>query len=360
MRIAIFGLSVSSSWGNGHASLWRGLIAALLAMGHRVTFFERDVPYYAQARDLHALPQGGELILYPDWEAVLPAARRAVAAADAAIVTSYCADGVAACRLVQDAPLSVRAFYDLDTPVTLARLEAGESVAYLPPEGLGGFDLALSYTGGRALDLLRTRLGAPRVAPLYGSVDPNAHRPAPARPEFAALLGYLGTYAEDRQAALERLFIEPARLLSGETFIIAGAQYPEGFPWAPNIRFAWHLPVPDHPAFYCSQRLTLNITRSSMAWLGWCPSGRLFEAAACGVPILTDRWEGLDEFFRPGEEIVVADTTGEALEALRQPAAALAAVSRRARERTLDEHTARARAAELVAALEAAANVQAA
>jgi len=360
MRIVIFGLAVSSSWGNGHASLWRGLIAALLAMGHRVTFFERDVPYYAQARDLHALPEGGELVLYPDWDTVLPTARRALAGADAAIVTSYCADGVAACRLVQEAPLAVRAFYDLDTPVTLARLEAGEPVAYLPPEGLGGFDVVLSYTGGRALDLLRTRLGARRVAPLYGSVDPDAHRPAPPRPEFAALLGYLGTYATDRQAALERLFIEPARLLPAETFIIAGAQYPEGFPWAPNIRFAWHLPVADHAAFYCSQRLTLNITRKSMAWLGWCPSGRLFEAAACGVPILTDWWEGLDSFFRPGEEILVASTTEEALHAVRQEPDGLAALAKRARERTLDEHTARARATELVAALEAAASVQAA
>ena len=359
MRIAIFGLAVSSSWGNGHASLWRGLISALLGMGHRVTFFERDVPYYAQARDLHTLPQGGELVLYPSWDAALPLARRTLADADAAIVTSYCADGVAACRLVQESTIPVRAFYDLDTPVTLSRLEAGERVDYIPPEGLGGFDLVLSYTGGRALDLLRTRLGARRVAPLYGSVDPDAHRPAPPRPEFAALLGYLGTYAEDRQAALEQLFIEPARLLPTETFIIAGAQYPEGFPWAPNIRFAWHLPVPDHAAFYCSQRLTLNITRSSMAWLGWCPSGRLFEAASCGVPILSDWWEGLDGFFRPGEEILVAGTTAEALDALRREPGDLAELARRARERTLDEHTARVRATELVAALETAASVQA-
>ena len=360
MRIAIFGLAVSSSWGNGHASLWRGLIAALLAAGHRVAFFERDVPYYAQHRDLRALPPGGELVLYRDWDEALPQARRALAGADAAIVTSYCPDGVAACRLVQESALPVRAFYDLDTPVTLARLEAGEPVDYLPPEGLGGFDVVLSYTGGRALDLLRTRLGARAVAPLYGSVDPDAHRPAPPRPEFAALLGYLGTYAADRQAALESLFIEPARLLPGETFIIAGAQYPEAFPWAPNIRFARHLPVADHAAFYCSQRLTLNITRRSMAWLGWCPSGRLFEAAACGVPILSDWWEGLDGFFRPGEEILVAGTTAEAMAALRRAPGDLATIARRARERTLDEHTARARAAELVAALEAAASVQAA
>lgn len=359
MRLVIFGLAVSSSWGNGHAALWRGLIAALLDAGHRVTFFERDVPYYAQARDLHALPPGGALVLYPDWESVLPDARRALADADAAIVTSYCPDAVAASRLMGESALAVRAFYDLDTPVTLSRVQAGERVEYLPAEGLGGFDLVLSYTGGRALDLLRTLLGARRVAPLYGSVDPGAHRPAPPRPEFAALLGYLGTYAADRQAALERLFIEPARRLPDETFIIAGAQYPDGFPWTSNIRFAWHLPPPDHPAFYCSQRMTLNVTRQGMAWLGWCPSGRLFEAASCGVPILTDWWDGLDEFFTPGAEILVANTTDEAMAALRLPPGELAAIARQARARVLDEHTARVRAAELVASLEAAASVQA-
>ena len=353
MNLVIFGLSVSSSWGNGHAALWRGLIRALLAGGHRVTFFERDVPYYAQHRDLHALPPGGELVLYPEWDATLPRMRRALAEADVGMVTSYCPDAPAATALVQDAA-AASCFYDLDTPVTLARLAAGLPVDYVGSDGLAGFDLVLSYTGGPALDALRDRLGARRVAPLYGSVDPDLHRPAPPRSEYAGLLSYLGTYAADRQAALERLFVEPARRLPEERFVLGGAQYPDGFPWTPNTWFVRHLPPPEHPAFYCSSRLTLNVTREAMAAMGWCPSGRLFEAAACGVPILSDAWPGLDSFFEPGRDILVADTTEAAMAALALPRQDLEAIARRARERTLAEHSAARRAAEMVDALDRA------
>jgi len=354
MKIVIFGLSVSSSWGNGHAALWRGLIGALLRGGHRVVFYERDVSYYAANRDLWSLPDGGTLALYEDWDAALPGMRRELAGADVGMVTSYCPDGIAATELVLDASLPVRCFYDLDTPVTLARLEAGESVGYIGPDGLRGFDLVLSYTGGGALDALRTRLGARRTAPIYGSVDPATHRPAPPRPEYQALLSYLGTYAADRQAALEQLFVEPARRLPDQRFVIGGAQYPDGFPWTPNTFFVRHLAPPQHPAFYCSSRLTLNVTREAMARMGWCPSGRLFEAAACGVPILSDWFAGLDSFFEPGREILVAHTTDDALAALGLPQSELDAIARRARERTLAEHTAARRAAEMVAAFEAA------
>ncbi|MGI4952929.1 MAG: CgeB family protein [Janthinobacterium lividum] len=351
MRIVIFGLSVSSSWGNGHAALWRGLIGALLAAGHHVVFFEKDVPYYAENRDLQSLPDGGELVLYRDWPEAAPRMRAALRDADVAIVTSYCPDAEAASRLVLDAAIPVRCFYDLDTPVTLARLDSGEDVDYVRG-GLAGFDLVLSYTGGPALDALRDRLGARRVVPIYGSVDPALHRPAPPRPEYAAGLSYIGTYAADRQDALERLFVEPARLRPRERFVIAGALYPETFPWTPNTFFVRHLPPPEHPAFYSSSRLTLNVTRDAMARMGWCPSGRLFEAAACGVPILTDDWPGLDRFFEPEAEILVAGTTRDALDALSAPPDHLAAIARRARERTLDEHSAARRAAEMVAAFE--------
>lgn len=356
MRIVIFGLAVSSSWGNGHAALWRGLIGALLAEGHQVSFFERDVPYYAAHRDVTALPEGGTLVLYADWQEVLAHARRALADADAGMVTSYCPDGLAATRLVLDSRVAVRCFYDLDTPVTLARLEAGEPVDYVGPEGLAGFDIVLSYTGGAALDALRDRLGARRVAPVYGSVDPRTHRPVPAVARYQASLSYLGTYSEDRQARLERLFVAPARARADRRFVIGGAQYPPQFPWADNIWFVRHLPPAEHPAFYCSSRLTLNVTRDAMARMGWCPSGRLFEAAACGTPILSDRWAGLDAFFEPGREILVADTTEQALAALDLPDDELAGIARRARARTLEEHSAARRAREMIAALESAAS----
>lgn len=355
MNLVVFGLSVSSSWGNGHAALWRALIGGLVAAGHRVTFFERDTEWYAAHRDLAGLPEGAHLLVYPDWSAVLAEARRALDAADAAIVTSYCPDAQVATALVLDSRIPARCFYDLDTPVTLARLAEGEDVDYVPPDGLGEFDLVLSFTGGRALTLLRERLGARRVAPLYGSVDPTLHRPAAPAPRYRCDLSYLGTFAADRQAALDRLFIEPARQSPRRRFLIGGAQYPAEFPWTANIFFARHLPPAEHPAFYSSSRVTLNVTRAPMARLGYCPSGRLFEAAACGTPILSDWWEGLDEFFEPGREILIARSTGDALAALDQQSAALAAVARRARERVLEEHTGARRAAELIELLESAA-----
>jgi spore maturation protein CgeB len=355
MKLVIFGLTISSSWGNGHATLWRGLCKALARRGHEVVFFERDVPYYALNRDLTALPFA-ELCLYPSWDDALPLACWHLADADVAMVTSYCPDGIAASDLVLDSAVPVRAFYDLDTPVTLARLETGEAVESIGPRGLRDFDLVLSYTGGRALVELQTRLGARRVAALYGSVDPEVYRRTEVAPQYRADLSYMGTYAADRQPALEQLLVEPARRLPERRFLIGGAQYPEAFPWTDNIFFVRHLAPGEHPAFYSSSRLTLNITRAAMVNMGYCPSGRLFEAAACGAPILSDAWEGLDAFFRPGSEILVAQDTDDAIGALEIPNAELGRIASRARERTLDEHTADRRAAELERAIGATAS----
>ncbi len=347
MRLVVFGLSVSSSWGNGHASLWRGLIAALTASGHRVTFFERDVPYYAANRDLSDLGDGGHLVLYPDWADVLPRARRAVADADVAIVTSFCPDAIKAADLLQDAGV-LGCFYDLDTPVTLERLAAAAPISYLRSDGLAGFDLVLSYTGGGALEALRTRLGARRVAPLYGWADPSVYSRCEAAPQYAASLSFLGTYAADRQDALQRLLIEPAQRRPGDRFVIGGAQYPAAFPWSDNIFFVRHLPPSEHAAFFSSSRLTLNVTRAAMARMGHCPSGRLFEAACCGTPILTDRWAGIDEFFEPGREILLADDSQDTLGALDRSPEALQAMAARARARVSGEHTASHRARRMV------------
>lgn len=355
MKLVIFGLTVSSSWGNGHATLWRGLCRALAERGHRVVFFERDVPYYAEHRDLHHLP-GGELVLYPEWEDALPAARRHLEDADVAMVTSYCPDGVAASGLALGSRAPLRVFYDMDTPVTLAALERGEDVPYVPTWGLGDFDLVLSFTGGASLGELRRRLGARRALPLYGSVDTTVHHRVRPAEVFRADLSYLGTYAADRQATLETLFIDAARALPEQRFLIGGAQYPRDFPWTDNVFFVRHLPPADHPAFYSSSRITLNVTRAAMARMGHCPSGRFFEAASCGTPILSDGWEGLEEFFTPGEEILVARTTEDTLRALRMPQEELDRIARQARERTLEEHTAERRARDLEEILEEAAS----
>ena len=350
MRIVIWGLTVSSSWGNGHATLWRGLIRALAADGHHVTFVERDVPWYRDTRDLHALP-GGRLLLYRDWAEVL-AVKRELLEADALIVTSYCPDARAAAALIAAEGRGTAIFYDLDTPVTLARLAAGEAVAYLPEDGLGLFDLVLSYTGGPALDALTTRLGARRALPLYGHVDPAAHRPVPPVAMFRGDLSYLGTFAADRQAAVERLFVRPAARRPDRRFVLGGSSYPADFPWQPNIHFMDHVGPADHPAFFCSSRLTLNVTRRDMAAMGWCPSGRLFEAAACGAPIVSDDWDGLDRFFAPGEEILLAETADDVLAALDREDAELRRIADAARARVLAEHSSAVRAREFVRLIE--------
>jgi spore maturation protein CgeB len=353
MKFVIFGLTISSSWGNGHATLWRGLCRALARRGHRVVFFERDVSYYAAHRDLADWPDG-ELCLFTDWADALPRARRHLADADVAMVTSYCPDGLAATQLVIESEARAKIFYDLDTPVTLDALASGRAVTYIGPRGLADFDLVLSYTGGRALDELQAKLGARRVAALYGSVDPEVHRHVASQNRFRADLSYLGTYAEDRQATLEALFLEPARRLPERRFLIGGAQYPTVFPWLDNVFFVQHLEPAQHPAFFSSSRLTLNVTRRAMKTMGYCPSGRLFEAAACGTPLLTDYWEGLDLFFEPGSEIVVARDSDEATAAIELPYGALQGIAKRARERVLDQHTAAHRARELEATLEEA------
>jgi spore maturation protein CgeB len=290
-------------------------------------------------------------VLYPDWASTRRRAERDVADADAAMVTSFCPDGIEATEVVLAAGRALRCFYDLDTPVTLSKLQAGQTLSYIGPAGLSGFDVVFSYTGGVALELLRSRLGAKQVLPLYGHVDPDVHRPAAPLPHYRADLSYLGTWSADRQSAVEALMVEPARRSPERRFIIAGTQYPHDFPWAPNIYFVRHLPPGEHPAFFSSSRVTLNVTREAMAEMGWCPSGRLFEAAACGTPILSDAWEGLECFYRPGEEILVARTTDDTLAALDFSDAELGRIAARARERTLTEHTSAARAEELLVAL---------
>ncbi len=358
MHLVVFGLSVSSSWGNGHATLWRGLIKALGQRGHRVTFFEKDTPFYAEHRDITELA-GGALILYDSWERVRAKAVRELASADAAIVTSYCPDAAQASQEALSSPARVRCFYDLDTGVTLERVREGEKVEYLPENGLRDFDLVLSYTGGLALAQLKTLLGARHVAPLYGSVDPDSHRPVAADERFRADFSYIGTYAPDRQQAVEDFFVEPARRRPDLRFVLAGAQYPSEFPWTQNLFFIPHVPPQDHAAFYCSSRLTLSVTRGPMAQMGYCPSGRLFEAAACGVPIVSDEWEGLDYFFEPSREIVVARTTGHVMDALAMSDEQLGRIARAGRERALTAHTAERRALELENILDAAVSLPA-
>jgi spore maturation protein CgeB len=346
LDVVLLGLSITSSWGNGHATTYRALSRALSAAGHRVRFLERDVPWYAANRDLPAPPYC-DLALYGGVPELRARFGDAIRAADLVVVGSYVPEGQVVARLVQELARGITAFYDIDTPVTVARLARGDC-EYLAPELVPGFDLYLSFTGGPMLARIERELGAPAARELYCSADPEVHRPTGRRARWD--LGYVGTYSADRQPALERLLVEPARSRPAARFAVAGPQYPAEFAWPGNVERIEHLSPGDHAAFYAAQRYTLNVTRADMVRAGWSPSVRLFEAAACGTPVVSDVWAGLETIFVPGREILLARSTAEALAILDgMPEDERRLVGERARRRVLAEHTA-AHRAEAVAA----------
>jgi spore maturation protein CgeB len=346
MKIVIFGLTITSSGGNGHATLWRGLCKALSRRGHHIVFFEHDTPYYAEARDLTNWPFG-EIFLYKNWRRIHSTASDQLADADAVIITSYSPDAVRATELALKVGSVICVFYDLDTPVTLSRHSAGKRINYIGPRGLQDFDLVLSFTGGSAPQALKSDFGAKKVATLFGHVDPETHGPTGQRASYQADLSYLGTFASDRQPGVNRLLIQPARCLPNRRFLIAGSLYPKDFPWSKNIYFVAHLPPEEHSGFFCSSRLTLNVTRKPMVEMGFSPSGRLFEAAACATPIISDSWRGLDTFFKPESEILIARTSLDVVQALQRQDEELKTIGQAARERVLKEHTSTHRAIQL-------------
>jgi len=344
--IVVLGLSITSSWGNGHATNFRALVRALDGRGHDVLFLERDVPWYAEHRDLPE-PPWGRTALYASMEQLRDQHAAAVRDADLVVVGSYVPQGVDVGRWVQETATGVTAFYDIDTPVTLAALGRGEC-EYLVPELVPGYDLYLSFTGGPTLDHLEQALGSPRARAFHCLVDESAY--APVEVERHWTLGYLGTWSADRQPVLDELLAAPARALPEERFVVAGPQYPADVPWPANVQRIEHLPPAEHVGFYSAQRLTLNVTRADMVRAGWSPSVRLFEAAACGVPVVSDVWAGLDAFFTPGEEILVARSAADVVEHLRAvDDDRRARIGEAARRRVLAEHTAEHRADELEA-----------
>jgi spore maturation protein CgeB len=339
MKIVFFGLSITSSWGNGHATNYRALVRELTGRGHEVLFLERDKPWYASQRDLPE-PPWGRTELYGSLQELERYADD-VTNAELVVVGSYVPEGAAVAEWVLDRAAGVAAFYDIDTPITLEKLRRGDA-EYLSPALVPRFDLYLSFTGGPTLEVLEEEFGARRALAFYCLVDPEAYRPLQETPYWD--LGYLGTYSEDRQPVLERLLVEPARRLPDGDFSVAGPQYPEEIEWPENVERIEHVAPGSHPGFYASQRFTLNVTRAQMRAAGWSPSVRLFEAAACAVPVISDRWEGLDQIFTPGEEILVADSPDDVVHHLSETGEdKRLALGERARARVLAEHTAERR-----------------
>jgi spore maturation protein CgeB len=344
----IVGLTLSSSWGNGHATTFRSLLRGLKAEGQRVLFLERDMPWYASNRDLPD-PDFCDLDYFDSTADLIERFAPVLQAAGTVIVGSYVPDGVAVIDVLYGLGLPQLCFYDIDTPVTLAKLGRGDE-EYLARRQIPYFHTYYSFTGGPTLQRLETELGAQRALPLFCSVDDERYRPDDAEPMWD--LGYLGTYSPDRQPTLERLLLEPARRLPQRRFVVAGPQYPADISWPDNVERIEHLPPAEHAAFYNRQRFTLNVTRADMIAAGWSPSVRLFEAASCGTPIISDRWPGLTELFPEREAIVIADTTEEVVEALQDmPDPARRSMAADARARVIGHHTGRARARELIASL---------
>ncbi len=339
MKIVVFGLTITSAWGNGHATTFRSLLHALSRRGHTIVFIEKDVEWYRSNRDLPR-PDFCTLVLYDDWEASERNLLAYCKDSDAIVIGSYSPDATLATRALASAGYGALLFYDIDTPITLAGLRENGTTEYLDAQDIPLYDAYLSFTGGPVLDELEQRFGARKAIPFYCSVDANLYQPQAVREEFRCDLSYLGTHAPDRQAKLMHLLNRPARLLPQHRFFVAGAMYPDQTPWSPNVERIIHVAPRDHAAFYSSGRFTLNLTRADMVSAGYSPSVRLFEASACGAAILSDDWKGLDDFLTPGEQILLPRDEHDVTDILLNlPDADRRKIGANARERILASHT---------------------
>ena len=345
LNIVIIGLSVTSSWGNGHATTYRALIEALASRGHHVTFLEREVPWYRGHRDL-TKPSNWTVKLYQSLQDIPRRYTSLIRDANLVILGSYVPDGIAIAEWVTAHAQGVTAFYDIDTPVTLAGLDQG--LEYLSAAMIPRFDLYLSFSGGPVPGMIEDAYGSPMARVLYCSADPDLNRPHPVKQHWS--LGSLGTYSDDRQPSLERLLLAPAMMLADHQFVVAGSRYPEHLVWPDNVSRIEHLSQHEHPPFYSRQRFTLNLTRADMRALGFSPSVRLFEAAACGTPVISDRWPGIETIFEPGTEILLVSDAREVSQILRDiPEERRLAIADKARRRILADHTPDHRARQLEA-----------
>ena len=344
MKIVILGLSITSSWGNGHATTFRALARALHNRGHQVIFYEHDTEWYASNRDLPN-PDFCKVRLFDNWAQIRSSVRRELADSDVAMIGSYFPDGLQAIDDVFQSAVPVKTFYDIDTPITISQLRETGRTQYLTSEQIPGFDVYFSFTGGPVLREIETRFGAKKVVPLYCSFDPDEYRNFGVNKRFACDFSYMGTYAPDRQPKIDEFLCEPARQLPLMKFIVAGPQYPKTIDWPSNVRRIVHLNPRWHARFYSSSRFTLNVTRRDMVQAGYSPSVRLFEAAACAATIVSDNWPGLEIFFAPGEEILLPVTSGDVVHLLRDMSVEEShAIGKRAQQRVLADHTSDKRA----------------
>lgn len=351
MRIAFYGSSLLSCYWNGAATYYRGLLAALAAHGHAITFYEPDAFDRQAHRDIDP-PSWARSVVYPATQAGLAAALAEARQADAVVKASGV--GVFDAELVEGVlaaarPGAMRIFWDVDAPATLAGLRAdpGQVLAQALPD----FDFVLTYGGGPPVVAEYESLGALRCVPVYNALDPATHHPVPPDPELAADCVLLANRLPDRDARIDSFFLAPAQKLPQHRFLLGGAGW-EDKPMPPNVRRLGHVPTARHNALNASARAVLNVARDSMAAVGYSPATRVFEAAGAGACVITDAWDGIDMFFEPGAEILVAadaDSVVAHLAALSPMRAR--AIGAAARDRCLADHTYARRALQVHALL---------
>ncbi len=345
MRIAFYGSSLLSSYWNGAATYYRGLLAALARLGHDITFYEPDAFDRQAHRDIEP-PSWARVVVYAATEA---AARDVLAeAADADIVIKASGVGVFDDALLHGMisaarPDALRVFWDVDAPATLAAMRADPADPVRA--AAAALDLVLTYGGGTPVIDAYRGFGARRCVPVYNALDPETHFPVPADPAFASDLSFLANRMPDREARARAFFLEPAARLPGKRFLLGGSGWDEGST-PPNVRRLGHVGTDCHNAFNASARAVLNVARDSMAETGFCPATRVFEAAGAGACLITDAWEGIEMFLAPGEEVLVARDGQDVVEHVSSLTAERArAIGAAGRRRVLANHTYAQRAA---------------
>jgi spore maturation protein CgeB len=341
-KIVVLGPSLTSSFGKGDVATYRGLVRDLTVRGHEVFSLERSREGgVASPRQ----PDSGRVDEYSSLKELKDRHPAAVRDADIVLVGSQIPEASSAGDWVTRQAQGVTVFYDLNSPGTIAGLNRNSST-HISAELISRYHLYLSSTGGPLLDQLEDHYGSPMARPLYPAVDARLFFPESAAQNWD--LGYLGGHCTERQPAMDRLLLEPARLWGEGRFVVSGSKYPSSMRWPKNVKRIPHVPPQKRRAFFNSQRFALIITPPELIAIGHSPSARLFEAAACGIPAITEFWPGLDTFFKPDEEILISHSADETLVYLEE----ISELERRrlgyrARERVLARHTSRHRAAEL-------------
>lgn len=352
MKVAFFGSSLVSAYWNGAATYYRGIVRALAERGHEVTFYEPDAYERQEHRDIPD-PEWAKVVVYANDPG---AAAQAVASAKGAdLVVKASGVGVfdeylEAAVLDLKTPDNLVVFWDVDAPATLDRLDNDPNDAF---HGcVPHYDAVFTYGGGDPVVNAYNRLGAKLCKPIYNALDPSTHYPVEPEGRFVGDLGFLGNRLPDREARVEEFFLKAAELCPDGTFLLGGSGWGDK-PMAPNVKYLGHVYTADHNAFNCSPKAVLNISRESMARYGFSPATRVFEAAGAGACLITDRWEGIETFFEPEREILVADSGEEVARIVESLSPRDArAIGQNALRRVLAEHTYAHRAAELEAALE--------